>query len=194
MFDIVDSKADLLDNLGLDKQYQSDSLELLEQGNSRWLKDLRVNLKNVLESEHLDEKETALLALSIAVNDKNQVLKAQFVERAQEKGATAEEIAETTACASLLASNNITYRFRHYLGKEKYEQSPMRIKMNIMMKPVLGKEFFELISLAVSAVNGCEMCVKAHEQSLLEMESTEARIWDAVRLAGVVTSLNKIVF
>jgi lipoyl-dependent peroxiredoxin subunit D len=39
-----------------------------------------------------------------------------------------------------------------------------RIKMNIMMKPVTGKEFFELMSLTISAVNGCEMCVNAHEK------------------------------
>ena len=50
---------------------------------------------------------------------------------------------------------------------------PGKIKMNIMMKPVLGKEFFELMSLAVSAVNGCEMCVNAHENSLKQLESTE---------------------
>ena len=60
-----------------------------------------------------------------------------------------------------------------------------------MMSPVLGKEFFELISLAVSAVNGCEMCVKSHEISVIEAGSTEARVWDAIRLASVITSLGK---
>jgi alkyl hydroperoxide reductase subunit D len=66
--------------------------------------------------------------------------------------------------------------------------------MNIMMNPVLGKEFFELVSLAVSAVNGCEMCVKSHEQSVLQAGSSEQRIWDAIRLASIITSLSKIVY
>jgi alkyl hydroperoxide reductase subunit D len=63
-----------------------------------------------------------------------------------------------------------------------------------MVKPVGGKEFFELISLAVSAVNGCEMCVKSHEASLIELGSKEERIFEAVRLAAVITSLAKIVY
>jgi len=86
------------------------------------------------------------------------------------------------------------YRFRHFMNMDKYNNAPMRIKMNIMMKPVTGKEFFELMSLAVSAVNGCEMCVVAHEKSLVDLGSSADRVWDTVRLSGVVTSLAKIVY
>jgi len=195
MFDMTtDTRSALLEQLGLAENDSTYSLDLLAEGQSRWLKDLKVNLKNVLQSEHLSEKETALLALSVAVNAGNEPLKRYFVKLAQAQEATAEEVAEAVACASLLAANNVTYRFRHFAKKEKYDQSPMRIKMNIMMKPVMGKEFFELLSLAISAVNGCEMCVTAHEKSLLDLGCDEARIWDSVRLAGVVTSLGKVVY
>ena len=51
-------------------------------------------------------------------------------------------------------------------------QIPVRIRMQIMGKPVPGKEFFELLSLAVSAINGCEMCVNAHEDSLIKPGTT----------------------
>jgi alkyl hydroperoxide reductase subunit D len=61
--------------------------------------------------------------------------------------------------------------------------------MNIMMNPVLGKELFELISLAVSAVNGCESCVNSHEESVRKLGASEARIFDAIRLASVVRGL-----
>ena len=80
------------------------------------------------------------------------------------------------------------------MNKEKYNEIPARIKMNIMARPVTGKEFFELISLAVSAVNGCEMCVKSHEVSLIELGAKEERIFESVRLASVITSLGKIVY
>jgi alkyl hydroperoxide reductase subunit D len=80
------------------------------------------------------------------------------------------------------------------VNKEKYNETPARIKMNIMARPVGGKEFFELISLAVSAVNGCEMCVKAHESSLIELGSKEEKIFEAVRLAAVITSVSKVIF
>ena len=57
------------------------------------------------------------------------------------------------------------------------------------MNPVLGKEFFELMSLVVSAVNGCELCVRAHEESVLKHDATEARVFDAIRLASVIKGL-----
>ncbi|WNJ19249.1 carboxymuconolactone decarboxylase family protein [Pontibacter sp. G13] len=187
-------KDELLQLVGQTPEQTTDALDMLDAGNSRYLKDMKVNIKNVLVSEHLSEKETALLALSIAVNEQNAPLRAYFAQLAADKEATAEEIAEATACASLLASNNVTYRFRHMINKEGYNNLRMGIKMTIMGRPVTGKEFFELMSLAVSAVNGCEMCVGAHEESLIKLGATEARIWDAIRLSGVVVSLTKLVY
>jgi alkyl hydroperoxide reductase subunit D len=66
--------------------------------------------------------------------------------------------------------------------------------MQIMMKPVTGKEFFELRSLTISAVKGCEMYVNAHEDSLIKLGTTEERIFDAIRIASLVTSAGKIIF
>ena len=43
------------------------------------------------------------------------------------------------------------------------------------------------MSLTISTVNGCEMCVKAHEESLLNLGSTEERIFEAVH-----SSLSKL--
>ena len=190
----VDIKNDLLGDLGLGEDYSSPAIEALVGGESRWIKDLRVNLKNVLKSDHLSNKETALLGLAVAVNQKNDVLQAFFTDLARNHEATDAEIGDATACASLLAANNVFYRFRHFVEKESYSRMPARIKMTLMAKPKLEKEFFELVSLAVSAVNGCEMCVSSHEQSVLKLGSKEERVFDAVRLVSIVTSLDKIVY
>lgn len=194
MIELNESTIELLQNLNLSEDYQNVSLETLEEGGSRYVRDLKVNLNNTLASEHLNEKETALLALSLTANLKNTVLIEYFKGHAAGQGATGEEIAEAVACASLLAANNVLYRFRHFAQKEKYNQMPGRIKMNIMMKPVTGKEFFELMSLAISAVNGCEMCVKSHENSLLALGSSEERIFDAIRLSAVISSLDRVIY
>jgi|SRR5699024_4703345 len=198
MFQIADDtkeiKKDLLEDLELDESYSTSSLNALIEGDSRYVKDLRINLKNTLNSDHISEKETALIALAIAANFKNEPLKEHFKALAGKHNATSEEIGDTTACASLLSANNVFYRFRHFVNKEEYNNMAAGIKMNIMAKPKLGKEFFELVSLAVSAANGCEMCVKSHEKSLLKMDSTKERIFDAVRLTAVITSLDKIVY
>lgn len=193
MTEIDESISELVADLQLTEELSTLSLEALRNAGSNYIKDLRINTKNVLNSEVLSSRETALLALSIAVNAKNDTLQAVFTELALQQGASVEEIGEVVACASLLASNNVLYRFRHFVGKEKYNQLPGRIRMNIMMKPKLGKEFFELVSLAVSAVNGCELCVTSHEQSLIDLGTKEERIFDAIRLASVITSLDRIV-
>lgn len=197
MFGIADTKDiknDLLEDLGLEEDFSTTSLDALVDGDSRYLKDLRVNLKNTLKSDHLSEKETALISLAIAANFKNDRLKNFFERLAKENEATDEEVGDTIACTSLLAANNVFYRFRHFADNDNYNKMSARIKMNIMAKPKLEKEFFELVSLAVSAVNGCEMCVNSHEKSLLKMGSSEERIFDAIRLASVITSLDRIVY
>jgi lipoyl-dependent peroxiredoxin subunit D len=185
---------ELLGSIGSDTDYRTNSLSLLEEGNSRYLRDLKLNFSSTLTSEHLSAKEIALLGISVAVNEKNNLLISFFKKIALDNEASAEEIAEAVGCASLLASNNVFYRFRHFTQKEKYTQIPARIRMQIMMKPVTGKEFFELMSLAISAVNGCEMCVNSHEDSLIKLGTTEERIFDAVRIASVVTATGKIVY
>lgn len=189
-----ESTQEFLDFLKLNKDYNTASLDLLEEGKSRYLADLKINFKNSFESEWLNRKEIALLGLALAVNANNAILRTFFTIQSAEEKVTPEQIAEAVGCASLLSANNVFYRFRHFLNKEKYNEIPARIKMNIMARPVNGKEFFELISLAVSAVNGCEMCVKSHEASLLELGSKEERIFEAVRLAAVITSLSKVVY
>ena len=189
-----ETTQEFLDFIKVDKDYRSDALDLLEEGKSRYVADMKLNFKNSFESDHLSKKEVTLLGVALAVNAGNKVLKEFFRENAGTQGATEAEIAEAVACASLLSANNVFYRFRHFVGKEKYNEIPARIKMNVMVRPVGGKEFFELMSLAVSAVNGCEMCVKSHENSLIELGSKEERIFEAVRLAAVITSVSKVVF
>ncbi|WP_295716453.1 carboxymuconolactone decarboxylase family protein [Mucilaginibacter sp.] len=185
---------EILESIGLDKDYRTNSLTLLEKGESRYLRDLKLNFTSILTSAQLSAKECALLGLSIAVNNNNAPLTAYFTKYAETQEATAAEIAEAVGCASLLACNNVFYRFRHFTQKEKYTQIPARIRMQLMMKPVTGKEFFELMSLAVSAVNGCEMCVNSHEDSLIKLATTEERIFDAIRIASLVTATGKVIF
>jgi alkyl hydroperoxide reductase subunit D len=194
MSESTETINELLQSIGVDTAYRTASLTLLEQGDSRYLRDLKLNFTSTLTSEQLSTKECALLGLSVAINNNNLPLTNYYTQYAAEQGATAADISEAAACASLLASNNIFYRFRHFTQKEKYTQIPARIRMQIMMKPVTGKEFFELMSLTISAVNGCEMCVNAHEDSLIKLGTSEERIFDAIRIASLVTATGKIIF
>ena len=157
---------------------------------ARYIKDLKINVGNVLNNtQYLDKKEALLLALSIAINEKFDLLKESFTKMAITAGATDAEIAEVVACTSLMNTNNVFYRFRHFMNKEFYSNQPAGIKMSIMMNPVLGKAFFELLSLVVSSINGCEMCVTSHEKSVLQHGYSESKIFEAVKLGAIIKGL-----
>ena len=185
----TDAAVALVKDLGLAESSISEQLRQLSSGSSRYIKDLKLNVTTALNAESLGRKDAYLVAFAITVNEKNVLLQEAFEKAALDNGATDEEIAEVIACTSLMSANNVYYRFRHFMHDEFYDKAPAGIRMSIMANPVMGKELFELISLAVSAVNGCEMCVTSHEKNLVNQGSSKQRIHDAVRLAAVVRSL-----
>lgn len=180
----------MFSDLGIDSAHTSTALSRMAAVDSRSIRDLKLNVSGMLNAKNLTRKEAYMLALSIAANEKHEVLIAAFEGLATKEGATAEEIAETHACVSVMSVNNIFYRFRHFMeGNEYYEKTPAGLRMSVMMNPVMGKQLFELMSLALSAVNGCERCVTSHEHSVKEAGADEPRIYDAIRLASVIKGL-----
>lgn len=192
----TETKNDLLKDLLINESSIFKPLETMSAGETKFLKDLRINLKNTLTSENLNPKEAYLIALSVSANEKNKFLSEGFTKKAIESGATDAEIAETYACTAMLSSNNVLYRFKHFIKESNpnYKSFSAGIKMNVMMNPVLGKELFELVSLVVSAVNGCESCVNSHEHSVKNLGSTEARIYDAVKLGSIIKGLCTVIY
>jgi alkyl hydroperoxide reductase subunit D len=180
----------LLLELNIPDYEPSDNVKALVGVESRFIKDLKINVGNVLNNnQHLNRKESLLLALAVAVNEKFTLLQEPITGLGKDAGATDAEVAEVVACTSLMNTNNIFYRFRHFIQKDFYTNQPAGIKMSIMANPVLGKEFFELVSLVVSSINGCEMCVSSHERSVLQHGSSESRVLEAVKLGAVVKGL-----
>ncbi len=185
----------LLNELQLNTSIDSISINKLAAVDSRTLSDIKLNFTSVMGSNNFtSKKESYLLALSVAINEKHTALMQAFEQAAINAGATETEIAETHACVSVMVTNNIFYRFRHFMhGTEFYQNHPAGMRMSVMMNPVLGKEFFELMSLVLSAVNGCERCVTSHEASVKQHGASEPRIYDAIRLAAVIKSICVII-
>ena len=186
--------ANLFADLGIDPTHTSLSLLRLAEQDSKYLRDLKLNVSAVLNSKNMSKKDSSLLALSVAVNEKNTALMTAFENMARGQGASETEIAEVHSLTSLMNANNMFYRFKYYMdGVEYYEKTPAGLRMSIMMNPVMGKELFELASLVVSALNGCSQCVTSHERSVREHGATEARVYDAIRLGAVIKSLSIVI-
>ena len=70
------------------------------------------------------------------------------------------------AAAAIMAMNNVYYRFVHLASNPEYGTLPAKLRMNVIGSPGIDKADFELFCLAVSAQNGCGMCIDSHEKVL----------------------------
>lgn len=61
--------------------------------------------------------------------------------------------------------------------------------MNFIGQHGIAKEEFELFCLAVSAMNGCGMCIDSHERILLENGVKPDIIQSAVRIGAVIKAI-----
>jgi lipoyl-dependent peroxiredoxin subunit D len=150
-------------------------------------KDIRLNLQSVLEGGALNDVQKWGVAAACAIAARNPRLRDAVLQDALEKAGDA-VVEDAKAAAVLMAMNNIYYRFRHIVGKPAYSQKPARLRMQRIAQPLTNKVDFELFCLAVSAINGCEACVRAHEQVVVDGGLGEEHVHDAVRIAAVVNA------
>jgi alkyl hydroperoxide reductase subunit D len=87
-----------------------------------------------------------------------------------------------------MAMNNVFYRTKGQLGG-RYDDLRAGLRMNILASPGVPKADFELWSLAVSAINGCTHCLEAHENVLREAGVSRQAIFDAIRIASIVSGV-----
>lgn len=148
-------------------------------------KDLKIGLSSVLSAETLSDVQRWGVAVACAIAARNPALRDAVLSDATAAGTAAEVIDDARAAAALMGMNNVFYRSRHMLG-EAYEQRPARLRMQRIAQPKGVKADFELMCLAVSAINGCEVCLKSHEKVILEAGLREDQVFDAVRMAAVI--------
>jgi alkyl hydroperoxide reductase subunit D len=161
------------------------SLETLRNALPASAKDIKLNLQSVLQAESLSAAQRWGVAVASAIAARNPQLRAAVLEQAQRE-VDAGVLEDAAAAAALMAMNNVYYRFRHMVGKPSYADRPARLRMNRLVNPATNKLDFELFSLAVSAINGCETCVRAHEEVVTKGGLSEDQVNDAVRIASVI--------
>jgi alkyl hydroperoxide reductase subunit D len=158
-------------------------------------KDLSLNLSTVLTtrgSPGLAERQVFATALACAVAVGNDEL-TTAIERAGGEALGLADVRAARAAAAIMGMNNVYYRFVHFAGQSEYGKLPARLRMNVIGNPGVAKEDFELYSLAVSAINGCELCVKSHEATLRQHGMAPEAIQSAARIAAVVNAVARVI-
>jgi lipoyl-dependent peroxiredoxin subunit D len=149
-------------------------------------KDLRLNLGAVLQpGGALSLEQTWGVALSTAIASRNPQLRRAVLEDALAM-VPPEVVEDAKAAAAMMGMNNVYYRFRHLIGKPEYAEKPARLRMQRLAQVATRKADFELFCLAVSAVNGCETCLRSHEEVVLASGLSTEQVHDAVRIAATM--------
>jgi alkyl hydroperoxide reductase subunit D len=163
-------------------------LENLKNALPDYGKDLKLNLSSLAAEASLTEQQRAGAFVASALATGNaQVIQAVTAEFAPRM--TAEALQAAKGAAAIMAMNNIYYRFVHLVSAGEYKALPAKLRMNLIARPGVEKVDFELWSLAVSAINGCGMCIDAHERELRKGGLSAEAIQAAVRIAAVVNAV-----
>ena len=153
-----------------------------------YARDLRLNLSTVLTPQGapgLNESQLWMVAFASAIASRNADL-ARSIEAEAVARLTPVEVEAARSAAAIMGMNNVYYRFLHLVEDEEYAKLPARLRMNVIGSPGISQSDFELVSLAVSAVNGCGKCVTAHERVLRQHDVTREAVQSAVRIASVI--------
>lgn len=164
------------------------SLDTIRDSIPDYARDLKLNLGSVLTPQGapgLSEKQLWSVALATAIAARNTTF-TRDIEALARAHLDDGDVAGARAAAAMMGMNNIYYRFLHLVEDAEYQSMPARLRMNVIGNPGIDKLDFELLSLAVSAVNGCGLCITSHERKLREHGVTREAIQSAVRIAAVM--------
>lgn len=170
------------------------SIDTLRASLPEFAKDVKINLGNVLDPERvgLSRAQLLLIALASAYATKCpevvQALEGEVGSAIAEGVMTEAAIEASRSAATIMAMNNIYYRFIHLLNDAEYSKLPAGLRMQCIANPGVSKIDFELMSLAVSAITGCGMCIESHVKHLQEAGVAPVDIQASIKVAAVVNS------
>jgi alkyl hydroperoxide reductase subunit D len=163
------------------------SIDALRDKIPDYAKDIRLNLGTLASETSLDDQKKWGAFLASALGSRNaEVIRAVSDEVADKLSDEAKTAAK--AAAAIMGMNNVYYRATHLMSAKDYATLPAKLRMNVIGNPGVDKVDFELWSLAVSAVNGCGMCLDSHEKVVRKAGLTTEQVQTALRIAATVNA------
>lgn len=166
------------------------SIDKLKERLPEYAKDLKLNLSTLAGEEILNPQQHWGTFLASALAGRNPEV-IREIEREAGRHLSAEAMNAAKAAAAIMAMNNVYYKFTGMMGDE-YRTIPAKLRMNVIGNPGVDKIDFELWSVAVSAINGCQYCVKSHEKKLIDEGMSREQVQAAVRIASVVQAVSAV--
>ncbi|HAZ7572772.1 carboxymuconolactone decarboxylase family protein [Legionella sp. PATHC032] len=164
-------------------------LENVKESIPEVAKDIRLNLIKVLnleQSDGLSEQQILGSALAVSYSLGNEALIKELKELVHNE----QIVRAAQLAASLMAMTNIYYRFVHLTEIKEIEHIPAGLRMQGMMNPGVDRVTFEILSLAVSALNGCGACVSSHARQLKEHGLSDISLARVGRIVAVIHAVH----
>ncbi|WP_428387393.1 carboxymuconolactone decarboxylase family protein [Mucisphaera sp.] len=98
---------------------------------------------------------------------------------------------EAVAIASICTTYNTLFKFRHMAGNDDIEALRAGLRVKTFKETSFANATSELISVGVSAINACELCVAAHTRKALSLGMGPEQVDHAVKIAAVVDSMTR---
>jgi lipoyl-dependent peroxiredoxin subunit D len=170
------------------------TLDTIRDSLPAYARDLQLNLGAVLApggAPGLNERQIWAVALAAALASRNAVFSRELGTLAAQH-LDAAHVTAAHAAAAIMGMNNVYYRFLHLVEDPEYAKLPARLRMSVIGSPGIPKADFELLALAVSAINGCGSCVAAHERQLRQHGLSREAVQSAVRIAATVHAVARV--
>ncbi|MCH0563572.1 MULTISPECIES: alkyl hydroperoxide reductase [unclassified Streptomyces] len=164
------------------------SLDSLKARVPDYAKDLKLNLGSVIGNSDLPEQQLWGTVLATAIASRSAIVLRELEPEAR-ASLKPEAYTAAKAAAAVMAMNNVFYRTRHLLSDHEYGNLRAGLRMNVIGNPGVDKVDFELWSFAVSAVNGCGMCLESHEQILRKAGLDREVVQEAFKIAAVIQAV-----
>ncbi len=132
----------------------------------------------------------AVLASAHAVGVAPVVLAAQAAAR--DAGLSNAVQAAAKGAAAVMAQNNIYFRAIDMLDDPVLTAERSHLRMGLIAKPGVDPLDFHLWTLAVSAIHGCEACLRAQASELKAQGAAPAMIAAALRVAALIHAASRV--
>ncbi|WP_326578048.1 carboxymuconolactone decarboxylase family protein [Streptomyces sp. NBC_00487] len=164
------------------------SLETLQSAVPDYAKDLRLNLGSVIGDSALPTQRLWGTVLVTAIASRSAVVLRELAPEAR-ANLSPEAYTAARSAAATMAMTNVFHRTRHLLSDPAYGGLRAGLRVNVLRDPGVDRVDVELWSLAVSAINGCGLCLDAHEQALRKAGVDRETVQEAFRIASVVQAV-----
>jgi len=148
-----------------------------------------MNFKKFVWSEgKLDVRNKGAVALATAVHAESQPWADFFKQRCLALGWSETQIAEIVAVASTNYMYNTFFKFRDLSGSELFSGMGVGLRAHTLSATSFSESQAELISTAVSVLNGCRPCTSGHVEAARRLKISDEQLLETVQCAATVAA------